>query len=94
MEKTLRKMITRPLSEERQDTIGATVGSDNMEAGGDFEQNQQTVVGSQHKDAAAEVLVTVGIQRPHLYELPLKLHIRGSIHLYLRPPKREGSAVA
>jgi hypothetical protein len=65
-----------------------------MEAGGDFERNQRTVVVSEHKDAAAEVLVTVGTQRLHLYELPLKLHIRVSIHLYLRPPKREGSAVA
>ena len=73
-------MIIRPLPEERQDTNGATVGSDTMETGGDCEQNQRTVVGSQHKVAAAEVMVTVGTQRLHLYQPPLKLLIRGAIH--------------
>jgi len=51
-----------------------------METGGDCEQNQRTVVGSQHKVAAAEVMVTVGTQRLHLYQPPLKLLIRGAIH--------------
>jgi hypothetical protein len=64
-----------------------------MEAGGDCEQNQRTVFGSQHKGAAAEILVTVGTQWLHLYQPPLKLHIRGAIHYYLRPPKQEGSAI-
>jgi hypothetical protein len=94
MEKTLRNMIIRPLPEERQDTTGATAGNDTKEAGGDCEQNQRTVVGSQHKGAAAEVLVTVGTQRLHLYQPPMELHIRGEIHYNLRPPKREGSADA
>jgi hypothetical protein len=58
MEKTLRKMITRLLPEERQDTIGATVGSDTMEADGDFEQ---TTVGSDTMEAGGDMSrATVG----------------------------------
>jgi len=52
----MEKMIIRPSREELQDTTGVTVGSDTMETGGDCEQNQRTVVGTQHKVAA----VTVG----------------------------------